>query len=122
MDGGRVLRALLVPGLGRLRATQVAANIGSAFAVLFILAGLWLNPMLLLVGAFIFLAGRHELWGIRRQVYAQEPLDVVPSGEAILDVLPASAEPPSSAPNWDTNATAWVIWTNGQRVRMFRIQ
>src|SRR5947208_14844468 len=52
MDGGRVLRSLLVPGLGRLRATEVAANIGAAFAMLLMFAGFW-NPMLLLVGGFI---------------------------------------------------------------------
>jgi len=80
--------------------------------------------MLLLVGAFIFLAGRHELWATQRQEYARrpEPLDAVPAGEAILDVLPVPSEPPSSAPNGNTNGQAWVIWTNGQRVHMFRIQ
>jgi Zn-dependent protease len=122
MDGGRVLRAILVPALGRFRATQVAANVGSAFAVLLILAGIWLNPMLVLVGAFIILAGRHELWATRRQEYARRAEAFGAVGQTIIDVPPLSTEPPASAPNWDANTTAWVVWTNGRRVRMFRIQ
>jgi Zn-dependent protease len=38
MDGGRVFRAALVPRLGRLAATQLAAKVGRVFAWLF---GLW---------------------------------------------------------------------------------
>lgn len=122
MDGGRVLRALLVPGLGRLRATEVAANIGAAFAVLLMVAGIW-NPMFLLVGGFVLLAGRHELWAVRRQEYARqaEPLDVIPVADDILDVIPVPIETPSSGPRWDTQAKAWVIWRNGQRVPTFWI-
>jgi Zn-dependent protease len=124
MDGGRVLRALLVPVLGRLRATQAAANVGSAFALLLVLGGFWFNPMLLLVGAFIFLAGRHELWATRRQAYARqaEPLDVIPVGHPIVDVGSGPAAPQTWAPSWDAKARGWVIWTNGQGVHFYRIQ
>jgi Zn-dependent protease len=123
MDGGRVLRALLAPGLGRLRATELAANIGAAFAVLFMLAGIW-NPMLILVGAFVLLAGRHELWAVRRQEYARrmEPLDVIPVADDILDAIPVPAESQFSGPSWDTKAKAWVIWRNGRRVHTFWIE
>jgi len=120
MDGGPVLRAFLVPGLGRLRATEVAANIGAAFAMLLMLAGIW-NPMLLLVGAFVILAGRHELWAVRRQEFARrvEPLDVIPVADDILDVIPVLSESQFSGPSWDTKAKAWVIWRNGQRLHTF---
>jgi Zn-dependent protease len=39
MDGGRVLRALLSPRMGRLKATRVASRLGRAIAVLFVVAG-----------------------------------------------------------------------------------
>jgi Zn-dependent protease len=123
MDGGRVLRAALVPGLGRLRATQTAANIGAFFAVVLLLAGIW-NPMLILVGAFVFLAGRHELWAVRQQEYARhaEPLDVIPAAADILDVVPVPDHPPAPQPNWDAKPRAWVVWSDGQRGGSFWIE
>jgi Zn-dependent protease len=123
MDGGRVLRAVLVPALGRLRATETAANIGAFFAILLLLAGIW-NPMLILVGAFVFLAGRHELWAVRQQENARraEPLDVLPVAEDIQDVIPAPDRPPVSPQSWDPKPKAWVMWSNGQRWGIFRIE
>ncbi len=60
MDGGRVLRALLSLRLGFSRATQVAARIGQVFAVVLGFIGLFGNPLLILVAAFIFLAAAGE--------------------------------------------------------------
>ncbi len=60
MDGGRVLRALLAMRLGRLEATRIAARIGQGAAFLFALAGLFLNPMLIIIGLFIYLAATAE--------------------------------------------------------------
>src|SRR5205814_966660 len=65
MDGGRVLRALLSSRLGRLRATEIAAGLGTVFAIIFVVLGFSPqvgNPMLILVGGFAFIAGRQELW------------------------------------------------------------
>ena len=123
MDGGRVLRALLVPALGRLRATEIAANIGAVFAALLVLAGIW-SPMLLLVGTFVFLAGRHELWAVRREEYFRraEPLDVIPVADDIVDVSPGSAKPPFSGPHGQPPGNALIVYVNGQRVRTFRIE
>ena len=63
MDGGRVLRAFLATRLGGGRATEIAVNVGKVAAVLFVIAGLFGNPMLMLVGAFVWFAagaeGRH---------------------------------------------------------------
>lgn len=61
MDGGRVLRALLAMRLGAQRATEIAAKLGQFFAFLFVTAGLFLNPMLVLIGMFIYLAAMSEL-------------------------------------------------------------
>ncbi len=70
MDGGRVLRALLTPKLGRLRATFVAARMGRIVAVLFGLVG-WFglkglryfppdNWPLIIIAFFIFAAAGNE--------------------------------------------------------------
>lgn len=60
MDGGRALRALLVPWAGPLGATRYAAAIGRAVAALLGLVGLLGNPMLVLVAAFLWLQGTAE--------------------------------------------------------------
>ena len=60
MDGGRVLRALLSMRMGAAPATAVAARIGQGFAFLFVLLGLFYNPILMLVGIFIYFAAASE--------------------------------------------------------------
>jgi CBS domain-containing protein len=60
MDGGRVLRALLAMGMGSTAATRLAARIGQGFAFLFVLFGLFYNPVLMLVGVFIYFAAAAE--------------------------------------------------------------
>ena len=60
MDGGRVLRALLAMNLGAPRATALAARIGQGFAFLFMLLGLFYNPILIFVGVFIYFAAASE--------------------------------------------------------------
>jgi Zn-dependent protease/CBS domain-containing protein len=61
MDGGRVLRSLLAIRMGRERATRIAATTGQVFAVGFVLAGLAYNPMLVLIGVFVFFGAQSEL-------------------------------------------------------------
>ncbi|WP_439880670.1 site-2 protease family protein [Pontibacter sp. MBLB2868] len=60
MDGGRVLRALLAFKLGRVRATQIAANLGQLLAIFFIFVGFFFNPFLILIGAFVFFGAYSE--------------------------------------------------------------
>lgn len=61
MDGGRVFRAALVPRLGRLRATQLAAKVGRVFALAFGIWALWpllhhgqINFFLLFIAYFVY--------------------------------------------------------------------
>ncbi len=60
MDGGRVLRSLLAMRIEHARATRIAAGIGQGMAVLFGFAGLFGNPMLLLIALFVWIGAAQE--------------------------------------------------------------
>ena len=60
MDGGRVLRAALALKLDRLRATEIAASLGQAMALVFGVLGLLYNPMLLLIALFVWMGAHQE--------------------------------------------------------------
>jgi len=60
MDGGRVLRALLAMRLEYTRATSIAAAVGQGLALLFGLAGLFGNPMLLFIAFFVWMGASQE--------------------------------------------------------------
>lgn len=61
MDGGRVLRGLLVGRIGRARATRIATNVGKVMAAAFAVYGLiTFNPILLLIAAFVYLGASAE--------------------------------------------------------------
>lgn len=60
MDGGRIFRALLSMRMDRIKATSIAAYTGQVIAVLFFIIGLFYNPFLVLIAAFIFITARAE--------------------------------------------------------------
>jgi Zn-dependent protease len=61
MDGGRILRAVLTPKMGRLRATFVAARLGKIMAVLFGIKGFFSGDwMLVFIAFFVFIAAANE--------------------------------------------------------------
>jgi Zn-dependent protease len=60
MDGGRVFRALLSNFLPRPRATEIAAIVGSVLAFILIIIGIFYNPFLILIGAFIIFSASTE--------------------------------------------------------------
>lgn len=60
MDGGRVLRSLLAMRVSRLKATRIAALTGQFFAVGFVIVGFFANPMLILIGVFVFMGAQSE--------------------------------------------------------------
>jgi Zn-dependent protease/CBS domain-containing protein len=57
MDGGRILRGLLARSRGPVRATQIAAQVGKVFAVLFAIWGFLTGQYLLIVIAFFVYIG-----------------------------------------------------------------
>ncbi len=79
MDGGRVLRALLAMGLGSRKATDIAATIGKGMALLMAIAGLFSNPMLLIVAFFVWMGASQE----QKAVRARNAYSGVPAGSLI---------------------------------------
>jgi Zn-dependent protease len=127
MDGGRVLRALLSGPMGRLRATEIAAQLGAVIAVLLGAAAVvgmvrgiegLANPMLLVVAGFVFLAGQQELMVLRRRetIRRLRPIDVLPADEAPVAPAPRLG---FSGFVWDHRGRAWVLWQNGRPVASY---
>jgi len=60
MDGGRVLRAGLAIRGDHVRATEIAARVGRAFALVFGIIGLLYSPFLVLIALFVWLGAAAE--------------------------------------------------------------
>lgn len=60
MDGGRVLRALLALRLSDVRATQIAAGIGQAMAIVLGVIGLFVSPVLVFIALFLWIGATGE--------------------------------------------------------------
>ncbi len=72
MDGGRVLRAVLSTTMPRTKATRIAAMMGKALAFAFALLGLLVgNPLLILIGIFIYFAADSEAYGATLRDFAR---------------------------------------------------
>ncbi len=80
LDGGRILRAVFMRSMDSATATRRAVSISTAVAMVLILAGLFSNPWLTLVGVIIFSAAQLE----ERAIVFQAVLDNVRLEEVML--------------------------------------
>lgn len=97
MDGGRVLRAVLVKRLGFIRATTVAVQVGKMMAVAMAVLGFMIfNPWLMFIALFIYIgAGEEErgtkvaqaLEGLTVGQIMTTPVSVVTPGSSIRELL-----------------------------------
>jgi CBS domain-containing protein len=60
--------------MGNARATELAASIGQAFAVVFGIVGIFYSPMLIVIAIFIFLAAQGEAANAQLRAVAQGAL------------------------------------------------
>jgi Zn-dependent protease/CBS domain-containing protein len=89
MDGGRVLRAWLAGHRSYLQATHTAVQIGKVLAIAMGIAGLFLNPFLIIIAFFIYIVASDEerqttitqtLAGVKvRDIMTSEVVTVPPS-------------------------------------------
>ena len=96
MDGGRVLRALLGLRMDYVRATQIAANVGQAFAFIFGFIGLFSNPFLVFIAFFVWMGAsqeasmvqmKHSLSGIPVTRAMQTDFDVLTPRDTLSRVV-----------------------------------
>ena len=80
MDGGRVLRALLAARMEYTKATQFAATLGQGIALLFGIAGLFFNPLLVFIAVFVWIGAAQET----RMTQLKSALRGIPVSQAML--------------------------------------
>jgi len=106
MDGGRVLRALLASRTTYLKATQTAAAAGRWIGFGFGLAGLFTNPMLILIGLFVWVGATEEAAAARmRSALSATPVrlamltdfEILRPDDTLADAARASLRAPHRA-------------------------
>jgi Zn-dependent protease len=125
LDGGRMFRAALALTVSRLRATEVAAALGTlGAAVLLIAAIIWFHSPLMGVTALLLYLGAQEDLGTTRYFAAirhdpgeagPAPAVMVPMDQIVTpDCRPS--EPRFTGFTWNARARLWIEWRDGQPV------
>lgn len=84
MDGGRILRALLAFRFNYTTSTVIAARIGQAVAIAFIVLGFMYNLFWILIGAFVIMGAEAEVRMVKFR-NARKDLKV---GDILIDDVP----------------------------------
>lgn len=97
MDGGRVLRAWLATRMPLHKATQIAADIGKGFAIIFGIVGLFFfSPFLILIALFIYIGANMESTAVKYTHLLQDvtvgemmssPVTTVPPNMPVSQVI-----------------------------------
>lgn len=131
MDGGRILRALLSMRMDRVVATQLAANLGQLVAVGFFFFGLLYNPILALIGVFVFFGAKGENIMVQQMTLLRgykardammtniTVLDPEASVEDIVEVILAGAERDFIVANSDGSRPVGIVY-NQDLIRALR--
>jgi len=95
MDGGRIFRSLLACWFTYAVATSLAAAMGQIIAVLMFVTGLIDNPILCLIGLFVFMSARteNEMVQLRVSLEGKTVRDIMNEHPSVLspeDPLPSS--------------------------------
>jgi stage IV sporulation protein FB len=100
LDGGRVYRAALEERVGRKKATETAARVARDLAILLVIAGILVSPLLLVLGVIVYAASQAEAAGadLRDQLADLRVADVmrpspIPLAPADLDERDAVLDP-----------------------------
>lgn len=80
MDGGRALRAVLAMNTDYARATELAAKVGQAIALVFGVLGLFFDPFLVFIALFVWSAAASEA----AMVQLRSALGGIPVGDAMI--------------------------------------
>lgn len=116
LDGGRVLRSLLAFHLDRVEATQFAAALAKALAILIGVTGLFFNGLLLVVAFFVYFGASYE----SRLVETQAVLREVQTRSAMLTqmhVLSQNDSLDKAAAEWfDSLQSDFPVLDHGQLV------
>jgi Zn-dependent protease len=117
MDGGRILRALLVPRFGYVRATDIAVTVARVAAVGFVILGLTAGMFQLLVLApFLWLMGNRERLLARmspEEGFYHGGVEVL--GRDAWRDHPTRGYGPGDSPSWGSPFDPRIRYSNGIR-------
>jgi Zn-dependent protease/predicted transcriptional regulator len=116
MDGGRVLRAVLSIKRPRVRATGLAARTGQVISLLLVLTGLFFNPVLVLIGLFIFVAAQSE-WNQTSSMAILKNVSVSEVMMNLVETVQASATLRQAVDHLlESQSTKFIVLKEGEPV------